>query len=183
METMMKPHLWKGNQWSCLCLGFILKRATSLLTFAHLFGHLGPISNEEANLFGQGSVQNERQTQAPPMGKSEANPESSSTYLATPAAPLSWLGWKHHLLARPAALSPFFNFKCLIPKKLKVFSCSLRTWNSNKPVLFCFRIMPRIFLRYLALLYHSKEHKKSTYSHFFGFFLSPRSRCRSTSCY
>ena len=34
--------------------------------FAHLlgnlFGHLAPISNEGANLFGRGSVQNERQT-------------------------------------------------------------------------------------------------------------------------
>ncbi len=34
--------------------------------FGNLFGHLGPISNEGANLFGRGSVQNESQTQAPP---------------------------------------------------------------------------------------------------------------------
>ncbi len=51
---------------SCVCLGFVLKRTYFAHLLGNLFEHLVLISNEGANLFGRGSVQNECQTQAPP---------------------------------------------------------------------------------------------------------------------
>ena len=53
--------------WACLCLGFVLKRTYFAHLLGNLFGHLVPISNEGPKLFGRSSLQNECQTQAPPL--------------------------------------------------------------------------------------------------------------------